>query len=217
MKHFSCTELALFGLSLRDTITWAENKVTAEDWPDFSNPLLNEEGKEALNAGHWMFRTISGKTRKEPYNTDWCRTPELDPTVPVQIGCDAVIQKRRKLLKVKGFRPYAEPILKARGQLLLTSFQARGQDKLNQINPSLLQMQTGTQSLSGGFYDASDCPPWDLWVACPSTILISWIPEPWIDIANIAMDACFLENVRWLSSAQNDPLLKQLKEHHYVE
>ena len=50
---------------------------------------------------------------------------------------------------------------------------------------------------SSGFFDAYDCPPWDLWLRYADRILTSWVPEILFPLAQAGIDANPVECIRW--------------------
>lgn len=57
-------------------------------------------------------------------------------------------------------------------------------------------------SISGGFFDESDAPPWDLWVKVVEVsgtgYLLSWIPVTSYDAATAGIDCNGGQCIRWL-------------------
>jgi hypothetical protein len=53
------------------------------------------------------------------------------------------------------------------------------------------------QVSSGGFYDADNVPPWDLWVAYVDHTVWSWVPPALIEVAQLGIDANPELCIRW--------------------
>lgn len=69
---------------------------------------------------------------------------------------------------------------------------------------------------TGGFFDESDLPPWDLWVAYASARdgrlrLVSWIPEEFLDLAEAAVRVHNFEAFRWLEPAEFDAMMRTVE------
>jgi hypothetical protein len=55
------------------------------------------------------------------------------------------------------------------------------------------------QVSSGGFYDADNVPPWDLWVAYADRAVWSWVPPALIEVAQLGIDANPEQCIQWAS------------------
>jgi hypothetical protein len=53
------------------------------------------------------------------------------------------------------------------------------------------------QVSSGGFYDADNVPPWDVWVGFSNSALVSWVPPTLIEVAQMGIDANPENCIRW--------------------
>jgi hypothetical protein len=54
------------------------------------------------------------------------------------------------------------------------------------------------QVSSGGFFDADNAPPWDIWVAYEGNALISWVPPGLIVAAQMGIDVNPENCIQWL-------------------
>jgi len=54
------------------------------------------------------------------------------------------------------------------------------------------------QASSGGFFDADNVPPWDMWVAYEGRVLISWVPPGLIELAQMGIDANPENCIQWV-------------------
>ena len=70
---------------------------------------------------------------------------------------------------------------------------------------------------SGGFFDESDLPPWDTWVAFnafagkQAQVLLSWVPGAYVDAVGRAMKAHFVDGYRWLDEEHASALVQALR------
>ena len=95
-----------------------------------------------------------------------------------------VIDLRSSLIKSQLFGEHATPSSQLRGRLLL-------------YIPSENVSDGASRFASNGFFDAYDCPPWDLWLRYSDRILISWVPEVLFPLAQAGIDANPIECIRW--------------------
>jgi hypothetical protein len=97
---------------------------------------------------------------------------------------NGVIGLRSSLIKSQPFREHAIPASQLRGRLLL-------------YIPSENVSDGASRFASNGFFDAYDCPPWDLWIRYCDRTLISWVPEVLFPLAQPGIDANPVECIRW--------------------
>jgi hypothetical protein len=97
---------------------------------------------------------------------------------------DHVIDLRSSLIKSQPLREYATSTGQLRGRLLL-------------YVPSENVSDGASRYASNGFFDAYDCPPWDLWLQYSDRTLISWVPEILFPLAQAGIDANPVDCVRW--------------------
>jgi hypothetical protein len=95
-----------------------------------------------------------------------------------------VIDLRSSLIKSQPLREHASSAGRLRGRLLL-------------YVPSENVSDGASRYASNGFFDAYDCPPWDLWLQYSDRTLISWVPEMLFPLAQAGIDANPVECVRW--------------------
>lgn len=50
---------------------------------------------------------------------------------------------------------------------------------------------------TSGFYDESDCPPPEFWIGHIDQKIISYIPENYIDLADLGVEISMSESLRW--------------------
>lgn len=93
-----------------------------------------------------------------------------------------VVDVRSSLIKSQPLREDA--IGQPRGRLLL-------------YVPSENVSDGASKYASNGFYDAYDCPPWDLWLYYSDRTLSSWVPEILFPLAQAGIDANPVECIRW--------------------
>ena len=58
------------------------------------------------------------------------------------------------------------------------------------------------QVSSGGFYDADNVPPWDVWVGYSNGALVSWVPPALIEVAQMGIDANPENCIRWFDQRE---------------
>lgn len=97
---------------------------------------------------------------------------------------DGIIALRSSLIKLQVFPEHATPPTKLRGRLLL-------------YVPSENVADGGSRFASSGFFDAYDCPPWDLWLRYSSGTLISWVPEVLFPLAQAGIDGNPVDCIKW--------------------
>lgn len=121
------------------------------------------------------------------------RSPELRP--PYSIGgsycgesrqaiVDAVIERRSSVLKSLPWQNSSPAATEPVGRLLL-------------YVPSENVSDGASRFVSKVFFDAFDCPPWDLWVFYSDRTLVSWVPEVLFSLAQAGIDANPVECIRW--------------------
>lgn len=49
-----------------------------------------------------------------------------------------------------------------------------------------------------GFYDECDCPPPEFWIAYIDGKILSYIPEKYIELANLGVEISMSDSLRWL-------------------
>ena len=97
---------------------------------------------------------------------------------------NGVIDLRSSLIKSHRFREHATPSSQLRGRLLL-------------YFPGENVSDGASRFASNGFFDAYDCPPWDLWLRYSYRTLIIWVPEVLFPLAQAGIDANPVECIRW--------------------
>ncbi|GAC1378202.1 MAG: hypothetical protein NVS3B3_20300 [Aquirhabdus sp.] len=74
--------------------------------------------------------------------------------------------------------------------------------------PTLGMYDCLAEGASDGFFDANDCPPWDLWVGfirdAHTSYLLSWIPDYLVDVAQSGIDVTCGGSLYWLDQS-DDP------------
>jgi hypothetical protein len=121
------------------------------------------------------------------------RSPKLKP--PDSIGSsyseesrqemvDAVIDLRSSLIRAQLLQEPASSPSRLRGRLLF-------------YVPSENVSDGASKFASNGFFDAYDCPPWDLWLRYSDRILTSWVPEALFPLAQAGIDANPIDCIRW--------------------
>jgi hypothetical protein len=98
---------------------------------------------------------------------------------------NGVIDLRSSLIKSHLFREHATPSSQLRGRLLL-------------YFPNENVSDGASRFASNGFFDAYDCPPWDLWLRYSDRTLIIWVPEVLFPLAHAGIDANPVECIRWV-------------------
>ena len=97
-----------------------------------------------------------------------------------------VIDLRSSLIKSQPLREHVTPPSQLRGRLLI-------------YVPSENVSDGASRYASNGFFDACDCPPWDLWLQYSDRTLISWVPEILFPLAQAGIDANPVECLRWVN------------------
>lgn len=97
---------------------------------------------------------------------------------------DGVIDLRSYLIKLQVFRERATPPSQLSGRLLL-------------YVPSENVSDGASRFASKGFFDAYDCPPWDLWLRYSGLTLISWVPEVLFPLVQAGIDTNPIDCIRW--------------------
>ncbi len=97
---------------------------------------------------------------------------------------DGIIDLRSSVIKLQVFRDHATPPSQLRGRLLL-------------YIPSENVSDGASRFASKGFFDAYDCPPWDLWLQYSGRTLISWVPGVLFPLAQAGIDANAVDCIRW--------------------
>jgi hypothetical protein len=95
-----------------------------------------------------------------------------------------VIDLRSSLIKSQPLREHVNPPSQLRCRLLI-------------YVPSENVSDGASRYASNGFFDACDCPPWDLWLQYSDRTLISWVPEILVPLAQAGIDANPVECIRW--------------------
>ena len=95
-----------------------------------------------------------------------------------------VIDLRSSLIKSQPLREHVGSTRQLCGRLLL-------------YVPSENVSDGTSRYASNGFFDAYDCPPWDLWLQYSDRTLISWVPEILFPLAQAGIDANPVESIRW--------------------
>ncbi len=123
---------------------------------------------------------------------DQLRSSKLKPTGSIssyseesrQEIVNEVINLRSSLIKSQLFREHATPASQPGGKLLFYIPDENVSDGASRFD-------------SNGFFDAYDCPPWDLWFRYSECTLISWVPEVLSPLAQACIDANPVECIRW--------------------
>jgi len=102
----------------------------------------------------------------------------------IQEMVNQVIDLRSSMIKSQPFREHAPSRDQLRGRLLL-------------YVPSENVSDGASRYASNGFFDAYDCPPWDLWLQYSDRTLISWVPEVLFPLAQAGIDANPVDCIRW--------------------
>jgi hypothetical protein len=121
------------------------------------------------------------------------RSPKLKP--PDSVGSsyseesrqemvNAVIDLRSSLIKSRLLQEPPSSPSQIRGRLLI-------------YVPSENVSDGASKFASNGFFDAYDCPPWDLWLRYSDRTLTSWVPEVLFPLAQAGIDANPVECIRW--------------------
>ena len=95
-----------------------------------------------------------------------------------------VIELRSSVIKSQPLREYAASPGQPRGKLLL-------------YVPSENVSDGASRFASNGFFDAYDCPPWDLWLQYSDRTLISWVPEILFPLAQAGIEVNAVDCIRW--------------------
>lgn len=121
------------------------------------------------------------------------RSSTLKPTDSIGSNCseesiqeivNQVVDLRSSLIKSQPLRKDAIATGQLRGRLLI-------------YVPSENVSDGASRYASNGFYDAYDCPPWDLWLDYSDRSLSSWVPEILLPLAQSGIDANPVECIRW--------------------
>lgn len=56
---------------------------------------------------------------------------------------------------------------------------------------------------TNGFYDECDCPPPEFWIAYIDGKILSYIPESFIETADLGVEISMSDSLRWLSTINN--------------
>lgn len=56
---------------------------------------------------------------------------------------------------------------------------------------------------TNGFYDECDCPPPEFWIAYIDGKILSYIPEKYLELANLGVEISMSESLRWLPVITN--------------
>jgi hypothetical protein len=102
----------------------------------------------------------------------------------IQEIVNGVIDLRSSLIKSQLFREHTTPPSQLRGRFLL-------------YIPSENVSDGASRFASNGFFDAYDCPPWDLWIRYSDRTLISWVPEVLFPLAQAGIEANPIDCIRW--------------------
>ena len=95
-----------------------------------------------------------------------------------------VVRKRSALLSQNMSR------LCAKGQLLTLDYANTNFNEVTEIE-------------TRGFFDFADNPPWDLWIGDCCGLLVSWIPEEFVDIVDDAIEIELFEVLRWVDDVRD--------------
>ena len=95
-----------------------------------------------------------------------------------------VVRKRSAALKPDTKR------LSSKGQLLTLDYANTNFNEVTEIE-------------TRGFFDFADNPPWDLWIGDCGGLLLSWIPDGFVDIVEEAIEIEMFEVLRWVDDARN--------------
>jgi hypothetical protein len=97
---------------------------------------------------------------------------------------DGVIAHRIALLKSRPPSEDTIPANQLRGKILL-------------YVPCENVSDGASKYASNGFFDAYDCPPWDMWLYYCDRTLMSWVPEILLPLAQAGIDANPVECIKW--------------------
>ena len=111
--------------------------------------------------------------------------------------CQSILSQKRLVASVTASR---HRILKQQGMV----------NYLSSVPGRLLVVDLGSTMYDGlasnstnGFYDESDAPPWDTWVglmmAERGAVLIAWIPQEFVDVAERGREVSGGECIHWLA------------------
>lgn len=131
------------------------------------------------------------------------------------------------------WKTITKDVMLRRGELMQSASRSPQLSKDYQTKGRLLAFQCATslhdgssQYSSDGLFDLVDSPPWDTWILFATDgyvtepfnasvedegYLISWIPSPFIDLAQKGIDTNTTECLKWIVDA-NTPLSIKLKE-----
>jgi hypothetical protein len=97
---------------------------------------------------------------------------------------EKVIELRSSVIKSEPLQEHAASPGQPRGKLLF-------------YVPSENVSDGASRFASNGFFDAYDCPPWDLWLQYSDRTLISWVPEILFPLAQAGIEVNPVGCIRW--------------------
>lgn len=126
----------------------------------------------------WCLRS---RVLRPDYNYDSADNPTLWNDANI---VHSVVQRRQHAITGIGMTSSLSAGLQG-GRLLLCYF-----DETNH--------NYGSAEESQWFYDGHDNPPWDTWVACLDDVLISWVPQQFMNLASGGMSVECCQMLMWL-------------------
>ncbi len=121
------------------------------------------------------------------------RSPKLKP--PDSIGSSYSEESRQEM--VDAVIDFRSSLIRAHLLQEPTSSHGQLRGRLLFYVPSENVSDGASKFASNGFFDAYDCPPWDLWLRYSDRILTSWVPEALFPLAQAGIDANPIDCIRW--------------------
>lgn len=91
----------------------------------------------------------------------------------------------------------------------------RNVGRLVAFQPAFTTVDGTSPPETGGFFDDSDTPPWDTWVAYHAGQLVAWVPANVVSAVDQAIAVNATECILWLGDLRA-PFVSQLRKAHLV-
>jgi len=65
------------------------------------------------------------------------------------------------------------------------------------FDPASTMFDGVAETQSNGFFDSDDVPPPEFWVGYVNQVLVSFIPNKFLDLANLGVDSCISGSLYW--------------------
>ena len=93
------------------------------------------------------------------------------------------------------------------------SFDAQKEGRWLHYYPDWAMFEDVAIEETNGFFGSGDCPPPAFWVHVKADILLSFIPQKYVEIAKVGVELCVTEHLIWSTDEDVTQLLSPLRDH----